>query len=87
MFVKYDAHKPYPYPIILVLDEMYLFTVCSDDNGQYICMYVLLYCNDRDELKQIVTSDLRQLLGAEGEPNFLTYVCFMIMIIIIIIKM
>lgn len=27
----------------------------------------------RDELKQIVTSDLRQLLGAEGEPNFLTH--------------
>nr|XP_043615083.1 protoporphyrinogen oxidase, mitochondrial [Erigeron canadensis]XP_043615084.1 protoporphyrinogen oxidase, mitochondrial [Erigeron canadensis]XP_043615085.1 protoporphyrinogen oxidase, mitochondrial [Erigeron canadensis] len=27
----------------------------------------------RDELKQIVTSDLRQLLGAEGEPQFLTH--------------
>ncbi|KAL8097656.1 hypothetical protein AgCh_030684 [Apium graveolens] len=28
----------------------------------------------RDELKQIVTSDLRQLLGAEGEPTFVKYV-------------
>ncbi|KAL2523233.1 Protoporphyrinogen oxidase 2 [Forsythia ovata] len=27
----------------------------------------------RDELKQIVTSDLRQLLGAEGEPAFLNH--------------
>nr|QCQ84271.1 putative mitochondrial protoporphyrinogen oxidase 2 [Ambrosia artemisiifolia] len=27
----------------------------------------------RDELKQIVTSDLRQLLGTEGEPKFLTH--------------
>ncbi|KAI7733948.1 hypothetical protein M8C21_005334 [Ambrosia artemisiifolia] len=27
----------------------------------------------RDELKHIVTSDLRQLLGAEGEPKFLTH--------------
>nr|GEV93330.1 protoporphyrinogen oxidase, mitochondrial [Tanacetum cinerariifolium] len=27
----------------------------------------------RDELKQIVTSDLRQLLGAEGEPKSLTH--------------
>ncbi|KAI3768858.1 hypothetical protein L2E82_19694 [Cichorium intybus] len=27
----------------------------------------------RDELKQIVTSDLRQLLGVEGDPNFLTH--------------
>lgn len=28
----------------------------------------------RDDLKQIVTSDLRQLLGAEGEPTFVKYV-------------
>lgn len=27
----------------------------------------------RDELKQIVTSDLRQLLGAEGEPTFVNH--------------
>ncbi|KAL0450779.1 UNVERIFIED_CONTAM: Protoporphyrinogen oxidase, mitochondrial [Sesamum latifolium] len=27
----------------------------------------------RDELKQIVTSDLRQLLGAEGQPAFLNH--------------
>lgn len=27
----------------------------------------------RDELKQIVSSDLRQLLGAEGEPTFVKY--------------
>ncbi|CAA0820129.1 Protoporphyrinogen oxidase 2-chloroplastic/mitochondrial [Striga hermonthica] len=27
----------------------------------------------RDELKQIVTSDLRQLLGAEGEPTFMNH--------------
>ena len=26
-----------------------------------------------DELKQIVTSDLRQLIGAEGEPTFVKY--------------
>lgn len=31
------------------------------------------YCF-RDELKQIVTSDLRQLLGVEGEPTFVKYV-------------
>lgn len=28
----------------------------------------------RDELKQIVISDLKQLLGVEGEPTFLKYV-------------
>ncbi|KAI5651115.1 hypothetical protein M9H77_37120 [Catharanthus roseus] len=27
----------------------------------------------RDELKEVVTSDLRQLLGAEGEPRFLNH--------------
>lgn len=26
-----------------------------------------------DELKQVVTSDLRKLLGAEGEPTFVKY--------------
>ena len=33
--------------------------------------YLLLY---RDELKKIVAADLRQLLGAEGEPTFVKYV-------------
>nr|GMC52735.1 protoporphyrinogen oxidase 2, chloroplastic/mitochondrial isoform X3 [Ipomoea batatas] len=28
----------------------------------------------RDELKQIVTSDLKQLLGVEGEPQFVNHV-------------
>lgn len=32
----------------------------------------LVYCSD--ELKKIVTSDLRKLLGAEGEPSFVKYV-------------
>lgn len=30
-------------------------------------------CISRNELKQIVSSDLRQLLGAEGEPTFIKY--------------
>lgn len=30
----------------------------------------------RNELKQIVTSDIRQLLGAEGEPTFVKYIIF-----------
>lgn len=47
--------------------------------GSCLFMSVLSYCKtygflsfdvSRDELKQIVTSDLRQLLGAEGEPTF-----------------
>lgn len=30
----------------------------------------------RDELKQVVTSDLQRLLGVEGEPVFVKYVEF-----------
>ncbi|CDP16674.1 unnamed protein product [Coffea canephora] len=30
----------------------------------------------RDELKDIVTSDLRQLLGAEGQPTFMNHFCW-----------
>ncbi len=40
----------------------------------------------RDELKQIVSSDLRQLLGAEGEPTFVKY-CFSFFLFLQAIKL
>lgn len=38
-----------------------------DGSGQ-LCRMFINFC--RDELKQIVTSDLRNLLGTEGQPTF-----------------
>lgn len=45
-------------------DYMYTFRV-------FMCMSFLMILFNREELKDIVTSDLRQLLGAEGEPSSL----------------
>lgn len=39
----------------------------------YFPLLIQLLNGLSDELKQIVTSDLRQLLGAEGEPTFVKY--------------
>lgn len=38
--------------------------------------YLFWFYLCRDELKQVVTSDLQRLLGIEGEPAFVKYVEF-----------
>lgn len=50
-------------PFFFFLSTFYLlFTL--------LIFFLLILSSYRDELKQVVTSDLRQLLGAEGEPTF-----------------
>lgn len=50
--------------------------ILNDDVAVDFSSQVNLFnsCIHRTELKDIVTSDLKQLLGAEGEPTYVKYV-------------
>lgn len=50
------------YNLLLTCLFLYIFLIVS----------LLVYCSD--ELQKTVTSDLRKLLGAKGEPTFVKYV-------------
>lgn len=45
----------------------------TSETVTYFSQLIQLLNGLRDELKQTVTSDLRQLLGVEGEPTFVKY--------------
>lgn len=57
----------------------YAHTYTHTETDAHLMMLCGLYFSSfdfcsRDELKQIVTSDIRHLLGAEGEPTFVKYI-------------